>query len=182
MLYGCSASCSKVLVKIDCYSMKKLLTDLVRVLSLQFVILLLLIGLFALGYVFRKDILITYHRWGEKSSLKAMRQHSQPTPDEKFNRYSRKLQKHQKALIELGYYEERIFNVKYLKARSPQIEKLFAEFREIYPGCSYTCGWGKNLTITDIPERMPTWESLFEKYDVPSDEPNQPNAPAKTPE
>jgi hypothetical protein len=144
--------------------------------------LLLVIGLFALGYVFRKDILITYHRWGEKSSLKAMRQHSQPTPDEKFNRYSQKLQKHQKALIELGYYEERTFNTKYLRLNSPRTEKMLAEFREIYPGCSYSCGSGKDyIRITDIPERMPTWESLFAKYDVPSDEPNQPAAPAKTP-
>ena len=163
--------------------MKKLLADLVRALSLQFVIVLLLIGLFVLGYAFRKDILIAYHRWGEKSSLKAMMRHSKPRPDKKYERYSNRLSNHKKALIRLGYYEERTFNTKYLKLYSPRTEKMLAEFRQIYPGCSYGCGSGKDyIRITDLPERMPTWESLFEKYDVPPDDPNQPVAPAKSPE
>ncbi len=159
--------------------MKKLLADLVRALLLQFVIVLLLISLFVLGYIFRNDALIAYHRWGEKSTLKAMGRHYKPQPDKKYRQYADRHIKHRKALVRLGYYEERIFKVKYLKAGSPQIEKLFVEFRELYPGCSFTCSVGKDLTITDIPERMPTWESLFTKYDIPPDEPNQPAVPAE---
>ena len=159
--------------------MKKLLADLVRALSLQLVIGLLLIGLFALGYIFRNDALIAYHRWGEQSSQKAMRQHSQPRPDEKYRRYSRKFQKHRKALINLGYLEERTFNTKYLKMLSPRTEAMLAEFRQIYPGYSYGVGGGRGLQITCRPETMPTWESLIAKYDVPPDEPNQPAAPAE---
>jgi hypothetical protein len=102
-------SCAKDLVEITCF-VKKLLADLVRALSLQLVIVLLLIGLFVLGYVFRNDALIAYHRWGEKSSLKAMVRHSRPQPDQKFGRYADSLSKHQKSLIRLGYYEQRSFN------------------------------------------------------------------------
>ena len=162
--------------------MKKLLSDLVRVLSLQFVIVLLLIGLFAFGYIFRKDILITYHRWGVRSSLNAMRRRAQSAPDKGYGRYDQRFNDHQKALIDLGYLEERTFNTKYLKLNSPQTEKIFAEFRKIYPGCSYQIGGRQGLTITCRLETMPTWESLVEKYDVPPDEPNQPIAPAKLPE
>ena len=163
--------------------MKKLLADLVRALSLQFVIVLLLIGLFVLGYIFHKDVLIAYHKWGEKSSLKAMRRHSQPTQAKEYKRYADRHSNHKKALIRLGYYEERTFNTKYLNVRSSQFEKMLAEFRQIYPGCSYSCGSGKDyIRITDLPERMPTWESMIEKYDVHPDDPNQPIAPAKSPE
>ena len=160
--------------------MKKLLADLVRALSLQLVILLLLISLFVLGYIFRNDAQIAYHRWGERSTLGAMMRHSKPQPDQKYRRYADRHWKHRKALIRLGYYEDRSFNTKYLKAISPQFEKMLAEFRKIYPGCSYSCGSGKDcIRITDIPERMPTWETLFAKYDVPPGEPNQPVAPAE---
>jgi hypothetical protein len=160
---------------------KKLLSDFVRVLSLQFVVVLLIISLFVLGYIFRKDALIAYHRWGEQSSQKSMRQHSQPRPDEKYRQYSRKFQEHRKALINLGYLEERDFDTKYLKIFSPRTEAMLAEFRKIYPGYSYGVGGGRGLQITCRPETMPTWESLVKKYDVPPDEPNQPIAPAETP-
>jgi hypothetical protein len=30
------------------------------------------------------------------------------------------------------------------------------------------------FTITDRPERMPTWDSLIRKYDVPPNDSNQP--------
>ena len=160
--------------------MKKLLTDLVRALSLQLVIVLLLISLFVLGYIFRNDALVAYHRWGEKSSLRAMVRHYKPHPDKKYERSAIRHWKHQKALIQLGYYEQRSFSNKYLKAGSPQTEKMLAEFRQIYPGSSYSCGPGKDcIRITDRPERMSTWESLIIKYDVPPDEPNQPAASAE---
>lgn len=162
--------------------MKKLLSDLVRVLSLQFIVVLLIISLFALGYFFRKDALIAYHRWGEESSRKAMIQHSQPRPDEKYRQYSRKFQEHRKALIELDYLEERTFDTKYLKMFSPRTEAMLAEFRKIYPGCSYGVSGGRGLQITCRPETMPTWESLVKKYDVPSDEPNRPIAPKEKPD
>jgi len=159
--------------------MKKLLADLVRALSLQLVVVLLLISLFVLGYIFRNDALIAYHRWGEKSSLRAMMRHSRTQSDKKYRRYSNRLSRHEKALIRLGYYEQRSFNTKYLKARSPQFENMLAEFRKIYPGYSYGVGGGRGLQITCRPETMPTWEALVEKYDVPPDEPDQPAAPAE---
>ena len=43
---------------------------------MQFVVLLLIIGLSALGYYFRKDILVSYHKWGQESALKSMRKYS----------------------------------------------------------------------------------------------------------
>ena len=161
--------------------MKKLLPDLVRVLSIQLVVVLLIIGLFALGYIFRKDILISYHRWGMQSSLKAMSRPAQSNPDKR-SRYGDKFQRHEKALINLGYLEERDFNTKYLKINSPQIETMLAELRKIHPRSSYSVGGGQGITITCRSEMMPTFVSLVDKYDVRPDEPNQPAAPAKIPE
>ena len=157
--------------------MKKLLPDLFRVLSIQLVVVLLIVGLFALGYIFRKDILITYHRWGMHSSLKAMSR-----PAQSNRRYGDKFQRHENALIDLGYLEERTFNTKYLKINSPQIEKMLAELRKIHPRPSYSVGGGQGITITCRSEMMPTFVSLVDKYDVRPDEPNQPAAPAKIPE
>ena len=82
--------------------MKKLLKDLAKVLSMQFVVLLLIIGLFALGYYFRKDILISYHKWGQESARKSMRKYGRITTREEsdlYEKYVGKLQKHQNALI-----------------------------------------------------------------------------------
>lgn len=84
------------------------------------------------------------------------------------------MQKHQKALIELGYLEERTFETKYLTISSPQANKMTSEYMERYPrGSSGSIAWGKALTITDLPEMMATWEELIKKYDVPPDDPNE---------
>jgi hypothetical protein len=79
-------------------------------------------------------------------------------------------------LIDHGYLEERKFQYKFLTYRAPQTQAMIEEFRRIYPRSCYDIGWGKMLIITDRPERMPTWESLFRKYDVPPTDSNQPAA------
>jgi len=162
--------------------MKKLASDLLRIFSMQLAIVLILTCLVVVGYLCRKRILITYHRWGIQSSLKAMRWAAKPTSGEKFRRQSERLTGHQKALISLGYLEERTFHTEHIKMNSPQTEKIFAEFRERYPRASYTVSWGQALTITDRPERMPTWEALVRKYDVPPEEPGPPIATEEQPE
>ena len=47
-------------------------------------------------------------------------------------------------------------------------DEMFAEYRRTFPNSSYELGMGIELTITDRPEKMPVWERLFEKYDVPA--------------
>jgi hypothetical protein len=160
--------------------MRKLSHDLIRIFSIQIIIVLVLAGLVVLGYLYRKPLLITYHRMGQRSALKAMRRTERQHG--RFNRHSDRLRDHTKALIRLGYLEERRFQPKFLTSRSPQTQVMIEEFRRIYPRSSYEIGWGKMLTITDRPERMPTWESLIQKYDVPPTDSNQPAASKDLPE
>lgn len=157
--------------------MKKLLSDLARVLSMQFIVLLLIIGLFSLGYYYRKDIQISYHKWGQESALKSMRKYGSPSTEKDFNRYdkySQKFKKHEEVLIEIGYLSERIFETKYLEAYSPEMNKVIEKLRKRYPKCSYSMGGrGENkIRIICPTEMMPTWEELIEKYDIPPDDPN----------
>jgi hypothetical protein len=156
--------------------MRKLSHDLIRIFSIQIVIALVLAGLVILGYLYRKPLLITYHRLGQQSALKAMRRTERR--HDRFNRHSDRLSHHRDALIRLGYLEERRFQPKFLTGKSPQNQAMIEEFRRIYPYSSYEIGWGKMLTIIDRPERIPTWESLVRKYDVPPTDSNQP-APSK---
>jgi hypothetical protein len=152
--------------------MRKVLHDLARVFLVEFIILLVLAGLAMLGYLYRKPLLTTYHRHGQRLALTATR-HS-ITPESR-RRHSERFRRHMKALIRLGYLEERRFQQKFLTYRSPQHQAMIEEFRRIYPDSCYDIGWGKMLIITDRPERMPTWESLIRKYDVPLTDSNQPS-------
>jgi hypothetical protein len=160
--------------------MKKTARDIVLILSIQLVIALVLIGLVTLIYVYRKPLLITYHKYGQRSARKAMRRSWDPKgPLDKYKRQQQRFLHHRKALIDLGYLERRQFNTQYLKANSPQTEKMLEEFRQRHPSASYSVGGRPGLTITDRPARMPTWERLIRKYDVPPSDPCQPTAPAK---
>ena len=159
--------------------MRKLLRDLVRILSVQFIIVLVLLGLAILGYLCRKPLFITYHRLGQRSALKAMRRASMSkTQRERISDHGDRLQHHMEALIRLGYLEERGFQPEFLTGESPRTQAMFEEFRRRHPHSSYNVGWrkGKALIITDRPERMPTWESLIREYDVPPIDSNQPAA------
>ena len=158
-------------------AMRKLSHDLIRILSIEFIIILALAGLVTLGYLFRKPLFITYHRLGQRSALKAMRRAAMPEMRrDSYSKYGNRVQRHQEALIRLGYLEERRFQTKFLTSRSPQTEAMFEEFRRRHPGSSYSVGWSKTLSITDRPERIPTWESLVREYDVPPTDSNQPAA------
>lgn len=157
--------------------MRKLLHDLIRILSLEFIIILTLAGLVTLGYLFRKPLSITYHRLGQRSALRAMRRAVRPEMrPEYYSKHGKRIQHHQEALIRLGYLEERRFQTKFLTSKSPRTEAMFEEFRRRHPGSSYSVGWSKTLSITDRPERMPAWESLVREYDVPPTDSNQPAA------
>jgi hypothetical protein len=158
--------------------MKKTMRDIVLILSLQCGIVFLLAGLVTLTYVYRKPLLIKYHKHGKASALKKMRHAWDPKgPNEKYLRQQQKLQRHRKALIDLGYLEQRRFDTQYLKANSSQTEKMLEEFRRHYPRASYTIGGSQEFIVIDQPERMPTWESLIHKYDVPPTDPCQPTTP-----
>ena len=157
--------------------MRKILHDLVRVFLVEFIILLVLAGLVIFGYIYREHLFITYHRIGQRSALRAMRRASTPQMQhERFTRQSERFQRHTKALIRLGYLEEREFQTKFLTSGSPQTQVMLEEFHRRHPRSSYNVGWGKTLTIIDRPERMPTWESLIRKYDVPPSDSNQPSS------
>jgi hypothetical protein len=160
--------------------MRKVLHDLARVFLVEFIILLVLVVLVILGYLYRKPLLISYHRLGQRSALKAMRRTE--TQHDRFYRHSDRLRRHTDALIRLGYLEEQSFQLKFLTSRSPQTQVMIEEFRRIYPRSSYSIGWGKMFTITDRPERMPTWDSLIRKYDVPPNDSNQPVSSKDPPE
>ena len=155
--------------------MKKTLSDLVRVLSWQFIVLLLIIGLFALGYFLRNDIQITYHKWGEKSALNSMRTLFTSGNNERITKYSEKVQKHRQALIKLGYLERRTFTTQFLISNRSQIEQMSKEYSKMYPASTIRFSIGNKIHITDRPEKMKIWEELVEKYDVPLAEPNQPD-------
>jgi hypothetical protein len=159
--------------------MKKTARDIVLILSLQCSVVLILAGLVTLTYVYRKPLLITYHKHGQRSAQKAMRRSWESKgPHDKYLRQHQRWQRHRKALIDLGYLERRKFNTQYLKANSPQTEKMLEEFRRHHPRASYSVGGREGLAITDRPSRMPTWESLIRKYDVLPSDPCQPTNPA----
>jgi len=157
--------------------MRKLLHDLIRILSIEFIIILVLAGLVISGYLCRKPLFITYHRLGQRSALRAMRRNVRPEMQrDSYSKHGNRLQHHQEALIRLGYLEERRYETKFLTMSSTQIQAMFEEFHRRHPRSSYSVGWSKTLSITDRPERMPTWESLVRKYDVPPTDVNQPAA------
>ncbi len=147
--------------------MKKLLSEVFRVLRIHFVVLLLIIGIFALGYYFRRDIQISYHKFGMESVSNVIKKQNTWT------KYNERFEKHEKALIDLGYFTKQTFNIKFLTTNNPQRMKMIEEFMSRYPGSSYCIGVSDVLTITDRPERMPIWEELIEKYDVPFVDPNK---------
>ena len=154
--------------------MRKLSHDLISILSTQLIVVLVLVGLVTLGFFYRKSMFIAYHRLGHRSALKAMRRAA--TSDLQRDRYRKsvdRLARHEDALIRLGYLEQRRFQPEFLTGESRQVQAMLKEYRDRHPGCSYALGWGKGLIITDRPERMPTWESLIRKYDVPPTDPNQ---------
>ena len=156
--------------------MKKLLTDLVRVLSMQFVVLLLIIGLFAIGYCFRKDILIAYHKWGEQAAYNSYKKlNAKKFSGREAQRYMNNASKHQNALVELGYFEEQTFDTNFLKLSSPQIREFVDELVKNKVRCSYYPNDDGTLhvTLTCQPDIMPMNMELFKKYDVPPDDPNQ---------
>jgi len=159
--------------------MRKLSHDLIRIFSIQIIIVLVLAGLAIPGFLYRKPLFITYHRLGQRLTLTAM-QHS--TTPESRRRHSERFQHHMNTLIRHGYLEERRFQHKFLTYRSPQHQAMIEEFRRIYPYSPYDIGWGKMLIITDRPERMSTWESLIQKYDVPPTDSKQPAASKDLPE
>lgn len=152
--------------------MRKLSHDLIRIFSIQ-IIILVLAELVILGYFYRKSLLITYHKLGQRSALKAMRRAEMQ--HDRYNRHSDRFRRHRDALIRLGYFEERRFQPKFLTGKSPQNQAMIEEFRRIHPYSSYEIGWGKMLIIIDRPKRIPTWESLIRKYDVPLTDSNQPS-------
>ena len=159
--------------------MEKLFKDLVNVLLKQFVVLLLIIVFVVIGYHYRKDIQIAYHKWGQESALKSMRKYGSPSSEDDFIRYekySQKLQSHQNALIEIGYLAKRTFNTKYLEAYSAEMQKATNEFVKIHPNSSLSfSGIVKGelkINITCRTDFMPAMEELIEKYDVPPVEPN----------
>jgi hypothetical protein len=158
--------------------MRKVLHDLARVFLVEFIILLVLAVLVTIGYLYRKPLLITYHRLGQRSALRAMHHAAMPQmQQERYRRHSERFQRHMEALIRLGYLEKREFQTKYLTSRTPQTQVMIEEFRRRHPRSSYNIGWGKTLIIIDRPERMRTWESLVRKYDVPPSDSNQPSVP-----
>jgi hypothetical protein len=166
--------------------MKKLLHDFIRILSAEFIvvlaILLVLAGLVSLGYVYRKPLIITYHKVGLRSAQKAMQRSATPKLQrESFERHSGRVGRHMKALVRLGYLEERSFQTEFLTAGSPQIQAMTEDFSRRYPHASCSFSWGKEFTVTDRPERMPTWESLIRKYDVPPIDSDQPAASENLP-
>ena len=166
--------------------MKKSARDIVLILALQCGIMLVLVSIVALVYIYRKPLLIIYHKHGQASARNAMQRSWTPNgPHETYQRHSNRFQRHRKALIDLGYLEKRLFDTKFLKWNTPQTEKMLEEFRRRHPGASYTIGEGRGLSVTDRPERMPTWESLIQQYDVPPPDPCQPaiqtNPSAETP-
>ena len=121
--------------------MTKLFKDLANVLLRQFIVLLLIIVFVFIGYHYRKNLQIAYHKWGHESALKSIRKYGSPSSEEDFNRYekySQKIQKHKNALIEIGYLEERIFETKYLAINYPQRKKVLDEFIKGSRDCSYS--------------------------------------------
>jgi len=152
--------------------------SVLRVFLIEGTILLLVVAIAALGYTFRKPLRIAYHRNREKAAQNAMRKSWKPEgPHDSYKRYESRWLHHKKALLELGYRQRHTYHTQHLKQGSMQEEQLFEEFRTKYPRGSYTIGWGSDLDIEDLAERMPVWDQLIEKYDVPIDDPCQPVAP-----
>ncbi|UCF14013.1 MAG: hypothetical protein JSW59_11430, partial [Phycisphaerales bacterium] len=117
--------------------MRKLSHDLVRILSAQFIILFVLVGLVLLGYLCRKPLFITYHRLGQRSALKAMQNTAtSKSQRDRYYKHVERLQHHKKALIQLGHLEERELQPKFLTSSSPQTETMLEDFRRRHPGCS----------------------------------------------
>jgi len=174
-----------------------------RALALEAAVLLVGVGLIALGYVLRKPMLINYHRLGAHLAIKAMHRHAKPQPGDRYRRDADRFSRHRKALIGLGYLARREFRLNFLTVNSPQFEHMLAEYRSKYPNespSSYTVGTrmadlsSQDQTqgpstqerlvhqpsfvhIDDLAKRMSVWEKLILEYDVPPTDPCQPLAP-----
>ena len=152
--------------------------SVLRVFLIEGAIVLVLIGLAALGYTFRTSIRIAYHRNREKAAIVSMQKTWKANGgDDAYRRHQEKLVHHKEALLNLGYRQKHVYQTQYLKQGSPQEKRLFEEFQTKYPRESYAVGWGSDLEIEDVPERMPVWDQLIEKYDIPSADPCQPINP-----
>ena len=97
-----------------------------------------------------------------------------------YKRYQDQWKSHKDALLKLGYRQRHTYKIQYLKQGSVQEKQLWAEFHKRYPKGSYSVGWGSDLSIEDLTERMPVWDKLIEQYDVPAGDPCQPVAPEHT--
>jgi hypothetical protein len=150
--------------------------NVLRVFLIEATILVVIVGIAALGYIFRTPFKIAYHRNRENAASAGIRRSraSEGSPD-----YGKRLQHHREALLALGYRQEHIFRPRYLRDNTPEAEQLRQEFRRKCPSASFysiSVGWETGLWIEDIPERIPVWEELINKYDIPSADPCQPAA------
>jgi hypothetical protein len=136
-----------------------------------------IVGFLFLGYVCHKPALIGYHRLADRSAVNGMQHYGvEEGQRNRFERCAVRHQRHQKALIRLGYLEVRAFRTKYMGRNSPQVENLCAEFRRQCPDVTYRIGWRSEneatepscFEITDRPGRMPIWGTLVRKYDIPT--------------
>ena len=149
--------------------------NVLRVFLIEGVILLLIIGAATLVYTFRIPIQIAYHKNREKAALAGLGRSSgsEDAPD-----YGKRLQHHMEALVNLGYRQRHAYQTKHLQQGSVQEKQLFEDFRKKYPRSSYSVGWRPTgLEIEDLTERMPVWDELVKKHDVPIEDPCQPDAP-----
>lgn len=138
------------------------------------IFLVVLIGLAVVAVISHRPLRITYHRLAREKAFEGMRR-SAGSGD--FNRHTDRMSRHTDALIRLGYLERRTFDLNYLTVPSPRAEQLFDEYRRMYPASSYSVGIGSSPSILDRPVRMPVWEELFRKYDVPAADSNDVEAP-----
>ena len=129
-----------------------------------------LFDVIVLALVFNKTLRISFHRLARNAALEDM--HRSASSHQDFEKYTQNMKFHEDALIRLGYFERRKFDLKYIKVPSPQAERIFSEYRTIYPRASYAVGTGTTPSILDEPAKMPVWEALFRKYDVPPSDSN----------
>jgi hypothetical protein len=151
--------------------------SVLRVFLIEGAILLLVVGIAALGYVFRTSLQIAYHRNRENAASAGIRRSSgsEGSPD-----YGKRFQHHREALLTLGYRQAYTFKPRYLRNNTPAAKQMLDEFRRRCPGAlfySMSVEWEFGIGIEDLPERIPVWEELINKYDVPSADPCQPVNP-----
>ncbi|HDY65469.1 MAG TPA: hypothetical protein ENH84_04460 [Phycisphaerae bacterium] len=119
--------------------------------------------------LFHNDIAIAYHHRAMMRAWAKIRKVGPNNSDQ--SQWIESYERHRDALVQYGYLARREFP---LVVKPPETRRVWkqvtAEFPDYIHVAMQTTQWGgtvNKIIVYDQPDRMPAWEAVIHRYDVP---------------